>query len=193
MDSQSCWLNSICALLLDLDAYITNNTYSYNKEEDKKTCLLIPVKTWINTHTAFYNICMALLVSKNITKTQSHYPDAWTHTHTHTSGYEWTDKVFSQSAPSTSDMQKIVMPDLFDMKRWDGNNCREWMIEMCILGKKAWKGTTERQRPMCSTSLQHADAIKSAESCPPYRQRNVRVTAGPFRTVNCAEVLLGHN
>lgn len=90
-------------------------------------------------------------------------------------------------------MQKIVMPDLFDMKPWEGNNCREWMLETNILGKRAWRGSTEQQFLKCSMSLQHAGVIKSAESRPPYRQGNVRVTAGPLRTVDCAEVLLGHS
>lgn len=57
-----------------------------------------------------------------VTETDSQTLNPHTPTvHSNTTGYVCTDKVYSPSdssaAPSTSDMRKIVMPDLFDMKR----------------------------------------------------------------------------
>lgn len=71
-------------------------------------------------------------------------------------GYECTDKVYSPAAPSTSDMQKIVMPDLFDMKRWErnitaGNVWYRWTSSVT----KTWKGTTEQGCLMCSTGTSY--------------------------------------
>lgn len=63
--------------------------------------------------------------SNRFTHSLAHSPTTAHTVHSNSPGYKCTDKVYSTSdspvAPSASDMQKIVMPDLFDMRRWEGN------------------------------------------------------------------------
>lgn len=99
--------------------------------------------------------------------------------HSYSSGYARTDKVCSlsdsPSAPRTSDTQKIVMPDLFDMKRWEGNDCRECMIEMNIQCKKNMKGDHSTGVPDLYYQLQKGWS-KRAELYTSYHQsRRIRI------------------
>ena len=97
-----------------------------------------PKHTLTHTLTATNILCFGHRVDDVIQReSQTNKPinpptHAHRHSHTHSHrvhsnspGYEYTDKVYSLSdspaAPSASDMQKIVMADLFDMKRWEGN------------------------------------------------------------------------
>lgn len=127
------WLNF---LNVDYEIFFLSSTFLYlvgqlvrTTHAHTQTYLVNQTDTYTHSLTCSlpnHFIFWRLVGGVNGRESHTHIIPHTTHTvHSDSSGYECTDKVYSLSespaAPSASDMQKIVMPDLFDMKRWEGN------------------------------------------------------------------------
>lgn len=143
----------------------------------------------------FYIFGTLMVLSSENHKPINPHPHPHT-VHSNSPGSECTDKVYSPAAPSTSDMQEIVMPDLFDMKRWEGNITAGNVWERWTSSvKKTWKGTTERGCLVCSTTT--SDCILMCWNIHTHYNNNQRnAYARKLRLLSwvflSAEVLLGH-